>query len=354
MTDLSPHLNTALAVLYSILFLICVFQLCRIFYFRHKKASYQTYFLALCLVWTVIRAIFLGFCYRDWVTMPSWLLRILYWLPINVQFATYSLVVLYFAQVVHKHDWEKSYKRMFYASWIVVNILLIIPLIAWMIAVGDDPVTSEKQFIARQVSTAVVFFILVIILAVYGFKLSQVARETTVSVGVKKIGGTQVQLLIACIIFLFSTRVIYNILSATGVLRIAVTNAPPEEAIVSSLLFVFWEIIPIASINYFFRESSRPRQTGSSFTQTQTENKPSKRASQARNLFQNPNRYDALDEEQHEPLLPQTASSSSPNFFTYHSDAHTHMGGLSSYSQSRVSLPPSFPPSTSPYGSTNR
>lgn len=73
--------------------------------YGHKSLSYQTVFLALCLLRTALHTTFFSFYFRDTprVTrlgpLPFWLL---YCCPVFLQFFTLMLMNLYFAQVVLK------------------------------------------------------------------------------------------------------------------------------------------------------------------------------------------------------------------------------------------------------------
>lgn len=95
-------LTVAYTVFYSLLFAFVYVQLWLVLRYRHKRFSYQTVFLFLCLLWAALRALLFSFYFRDCVTantlgpLSFWLL---YCFPVCLQFFTLSLMNLYFAQV---------------------------------------------------------------------------------------------------------------------------------------------------------------------------------------------------------------------------------------------------------------
>ncbi len=95
-------LTVAYTVFYSLLFAFVYVQLWQVLRHGHKRFSYQTVFLFLCLLWAALRALLFSFYFRDCVTantlgpLSFWLL---YCFPVCLQFFTLSLMNLYFAQV---------------------------------------------------------------------------------------------------------------------------------------------------------------------------------------------------------------------------------------------------------------
>lgn len=95
-------LTVAYTVFYSLLFLFIYIQLWLVLHYRHKRFSYQTVFLFLCLLWASLRTVLFSFYFKDFVAANSlspfafWLL---YCFPVCLQFFTLTLMNLYFTQV---------------------------------------------------------------------------------------------------------------------------------------------------------------------------------------------------------------------------------------------------------------
>lgn len=95
-------LTAAYTTLYALLFFSVYAQLWLVLLYGHKRLSYQTVFLALCLLWAALRTTLFSFYFRDTPRanrlgpLPFWLL---YCFPVCLQFFTLTLMNLYFAQV---------------------------------------------------------------------------------------------------------------------------------------------------------------------------------------------------------------------------------------------------------------
>ena len=103
---ISPGVHLSLTIvyitLYGFLFLFIYIQLWLILFYKHKRFSYQTVFLALCLLWAGLRTSLFSFYFKNCVLANN-LGTVLYWLlycfPVCLQFITLCLLVLFFAQV---------------------------------------------------------------------------------------------------------------------------------------------------------------------------------------------------------------------------------------------------------------
>ena len=109
----SVHLSLTIGytVLYSCLFLIIYVQLWMILYYKHKRFSYQTVFLFLCLIWAGLRTTLFSFYFRNCVlanNLPIFFYWMLYCFPVVLQFITLCLLVLFFAQVLYTANEHSS------------------------------------------------------------------------------------------------------------------------------------------------------------------------------------------------------------------------------------------------------
>lgn len=101
-------LTAAYTTLYALLFFSVYAQLWLVLLYGHKRLSYQTVFLALCLLWAALRTTLFSFYFRDTPRanrlgpLPFWLL---YCCPVCLQFFTLTLMNLYFAQVTMVTGW---------------------------------------------------------------------------------------------------------------------------------------------------------------------------------------------------------------------------------------------------------
>lgn len=88
--------------LYAALFLLVYVQLWLLYLYRHKRWSYQSVFLFLCLLWAALRTTLFSFYFHNALEanhLPVAVYWLLYCLPVCLQFFTLSLINLYFTQV---------------------------------------------------------------------------------------------------------------------------------------------------------------------------------------------------------------------------------------------------------------
>ncbi|XP_030914635.1 integral membrane protein GPR137B isoform X3 [Geospiza fortis] len=98
-------LTIVYTVFYSLLFVFIYVQLWLVLHYRHKRFSYQTVFLFLCLFWASLRTVLFSFYFKDFVTANSlspFIFWLLYCFPVCLQFFTLTLMNLYFTQVIFK------------------------------------------------------------------------------------------------------------------------------------------------------------------------------------------------------------------------------------------------------------
>ena len=95
-------LTVVFILLYGIVFVFVYFQLFLIWYFKHKRFSYQTAFLFLSLIWSSLRILLFSFYFKNAVDANKLFFAFyfcLYCLPVVLQFCTLCLLVLYYGQV---------------------------------------------------------------------------------------------------------------------------------------------------------------------------------------------------------------------------------------------------------------
>ena len=102
----APSVQLGFTILYTTsyagLFLVVYAQLWLLHLYRHKRWSYQSVFLFLCLLWAALRTTLFSFYFHNAVEanhLPVAVYWLLYCFPVCLQFFTLSLINLYFTQV---------------------------------------------------------------------------------------------------------------------------------------------------------------------------------------------------------------------------------------------------------------
>uniref|UniRef100_A0A3B4EQ32 Integral membrane protein GPR137-like n=1 Tax=Pundamilia nyererei TaxID=303518 RepID=A0A3B4EQ32_9CICH len=102
----APSVQLSFTVLYTTLyaglFVVVYVQLWLLYIYGHKRWSYQSGFLYLCLLWAALRTTLFSFYFHDALQanhLPVAVFWLLYCFPVCLQFFTLSLINLYFTQV---------------------------------------------------------------------------------------------------------------------------------------------------------------------------------------------------------------------------------------------------------------
>ncbi|XP_071079639.1 G protein-coupled receptor 137Ba-like [Haliotis cracherodii] len=280
---LSPSVQLSLTVvyisLYGLLFFVVYIQLWMIWYYRHKRFSYQTVFLFLCLVWSGLRTTLFSFYVQD-CDQANDLPWVFYWLlycfPVCLQFTTLCLLVLFFAQVVFKAraKYEPSkFKRPLRILVFLAIILFVVSNIACAMVIkyhekNYSSIPLELIYIRVAINDSL-FIIFGILLSFCIYKMSKMSSSSLV---LEAKGTSMCQAIAACVVILmlFTSRAIYNFISIYPALKTKVPDFGYDWVNVSDqadfndlsggyeylsfgiVLFV-WEVLPTFVVVLFFR-----------------------------------------------------------------------------------------------------
>ncbi|XP_039706290.1 integral membrane protein GPR137B-like isoform X2 [Pteropus medius] len=103
-------LTSVYTAFYSLLFVFIYAQLWLVLRYGHKRLSYQSVFLFLCLLWASLRTVLFSFYFRDFVAanaLSPFVFWLLYCFPVCLQFFTLTLMNLYFTQITSSHSQER-------------------------------------------------------------------------------------------------------------------------------------------------------------------------------------------------------------------------------------------------------
>jgi len=224
---------------------------------KYRWLSFNSGFLILCLVTCLLRTIFFMF-FSFWMNQKRHLLGLaMYWFATNTQFATFSLLVVFYASITNDAKWH-SFRIPAWLSYAFFNLVFLGGFIASLLVVKLEK-TRDK---ARSAITACTFFILIIALGYYGFRVWRILLNSH-QPNPKLHGISPLKLFIATlhIMVIYLSRAIYAILS-DAVPSLSVYFGTAGEAltseIISCLCFVAWEIVPTIIIIILFWETTPP------------------------------------------------------------------------------------------------
>lgn len=319
-------LTIAYTIFYSLLFAFVYAQLWLVLRYRHKRFSYQTAFLFLCLLWAALRALLFSFYFRDCVTanaLGPFAFWLLYCFPVCLQFFTLSLMNLYCAQVYFKAKSKYTpallkYRLPLYLLFLCISLIFLVVNLVCALMVKMTAADVKAIVLVRVTINDSLFVLCAISLSICLYK---VAKMSLANIYLESKGTSvcQVTLIGIMVVLLYASRACYNlvVLALTDIETINSFdydwyNVSDQADLRSSLgdtgyivfgviLFV-WELLPTSLVVFFFRVR-RPPQDRS------TTGIPNHVLSSREYFFDNPRRYDS-DDDLAWSIPPQNASAS--------------------------------------------
>uniref|UniRef100_A0A3P9AXB9 G protein-coupled receptor 137c n=1 Tax=Maylandia zebra TaxID=106582 RepID=A0A3P9AXB9_9CICH len=310
----SPALELSLTavytVLYSLLFVFVYLQLWLILHYGHKRFSYQSVFLFLCLLWAALRTTLFSFYFKN-VVQANQLQPLAYWLvycfPVCLQFFTLCLLNLYFTQVMFKAKAKYSpeltkYKVPLRLFFLCLSIFFLVVNLTCALLVDGS---VRHAVLARVLINDSLFVLCAISLAVCIFKIAKMS-SANVYLESKGTSVCQATAIGAMVILLFMSRACYNlvVVALTPQDRFSpfnygwysvsdqadVQEISGEAYIVFGIILFFWELLPTSLVVVFFRVQ-RPNQNLAPGGMINSHSFSSRAY-----FFDNPRRYDSDDD----------------------------------------------------------
>jgi len=306
-------LTISFTALYGLLFLLIIWQLVLILYYRHRRLSYQTIFLFTCLIWAALRTTLFSFYFKN-IALSNLLSPFAHWLlfafPVYLQFLMLSIMVFYFILVVVKNTSPLQLESLRKRILFVVIFCNIVFLTTDIVSSFYGLHASGKQTytIIRVVVDYLMFMFAALVLCYCIIKLTklQTAKLTLDGQGVSYCQAVTTCTIIA---LLYISRAFYNILAVSpihlptfgyGWINVSdqgeegqdgyVKETTEDYAFISfgCVLFV-WELLPTFTIVWFFRVRQPEGRLTSSGSKSDSYHAKIY-------FFDNPNRYDSDDD----------------------------------------------------------
>ncbi|XP_059371483.1 integral membrane protein GPR137-like isoform X2 [Carassius carassius] len=222
----APSVELGVTVLYTCLygglFLIVYVQLWLLLLYRHKRWSYQSIFLFLCLFWAALRTTLFSFYFRNALAanlLPAPVYWLFYCFPVCLQFFTLSLFNIYFTQELLKVRSlfrVEPRKGLRAARWVYASMSVIFLCVNIVCAslgqhgssggAGDN---TWRLVLVRVLVNDLLFILEAVCLATSLLLLTRSSHPTTPYLRSKGLCRTAV--LGAGVILLFSSRACYNL-----------------------------------------------------------------------------------------------------------------------------------------------
>ncbi|XP_067831685.1 G protein-coupled receptor 137Ba-like [Heptranchias perlo] len=271
-------LTIVYTALYALLFLLIYIQLWLVLHYRHKKFSYQTVFLFLCLLWAALRTTLFSFYFRDTIkanTLGPFSFWLLYCFPVCLQFFTLSLMNMYFAQVVFKTK-AKYYPEMarkllpIRLAFLVASLLFLTVNLTCALLVKIQHTETKTIVLVRVIINDSLFVVCAISLAACLYMIAKMSPSTNIYLESKGTTVYQTTAVGAMVILLYASRACYNLVAVMrspdshvdtfdyGWYNVSdqadlMSNLGDKGYLVFGCILFFWELLPTALLVLFFR-----------------------------------------------------------------------------------------------------
>lgn len=226
--------------------LVTFVQICRIKYHRHSLFHYQFGFLLYCLIWSLIQFFF-------WFLIP-WddiIELVLAGVGLVLQFQTFSLLALFYAQIVYKSKniWP-DYKRLAIIAHLLVNFLFFL---TFVLTVSMNCFFHYKEAfkIVHEIFLSLMYMFLSILLFYYGYQVMNIIAQIRVTM----LADKQKHIFLTTVLSLiFFSRGVKELLSSfnIGLEIISPTKQSIQMQVLIFFLYIFWDIVPCLLVIIIF------------------------------------------------------------------------------------------------------
>ncbi|XP_078057065.1 integral membrane protein GPR137-like [Mustelus asterias] len=270
-------LTIVYTALYGALFLLVYVQLWLVLHYRHKKFSYQTVFLLLCLLWAGLRTTLFSFYFRDTIkanTLDPFSFWLLYCFPVCLQFFTLCLMNTYFAQVVFKTK-AKYFPEMakkllpIRVVFLAAGLLFLTVNLTCALLVKVQRAETKNVVLARVIINDSLFVVCATSLAACLYIIAKTSPSTSIYLESKGTSVYQTTAVGALVILLYASRACYNLVAVMrfpdshdsfgyGWYNVSdqadlMSNLGDKGYLVFGCILFFWELLPTALLVLFFR-----------------------------------------------------------------------------------------------------
>ncbi|XP_048475713.1 integral membrane protein GPR137-like [Rhincodon typus] len=271
-------LTIVYTALYGLLFLLVYIQLWLVLHYRHKKFSYQTVFLFLCLLWAALRTTLFSFYFRDTIqanTLGPFSFWLLYCFPVCLQFFTLSLMNMYFAQVImisFLAAWDGELTK----GWLPIRLVFLVASLLFLtvnltcaLLVKIQHMETKTIVLVRVIINDSLFVACAITLAVCLYVIAKTSPSTSIYLESKGTSVCQTTAVGALVFLLYASRACYNLVAVMcspdshdsfdyGWYNVSdqadlMSNLGDKGYLVFGCILFFWELLPTALLVLFFR-----------------------------------------------------------------------------------------------------
>ncbi|TMW63083.1 hypothetical protein Poli38472_005701 [Pythium oligandrum] len=258
MSDHEPTIYTFLLTIMCLALLVfTLLQLLRAVQNKNKLLAWSTCFYVLCLLWTVVRSTY-WIMIQTRETMTYLELYLLYWFPTPIQFANFSLLILFYIQVITGKQWRTRWRNICLPLYFLLTLSMATFTAIWALnssndisyatEYGDeyDEEFSKITDVSVQLEySAIAFSTLSFCFGFFGWKMANVESWKRRRLLISK--PRSLAILNSLLSFIFFTRSVRDLATSQNWF-LSIWNQLDMNGRVTTfayfIFFCFWEFLP--------------------------------------------------------------------------------------------------------------
>ena len=249
MVSLAAVAPATLLALYSAMGILVTVQEVQLVAKGHKILHYKSLFNLFVAVWMLLRVLF-------WLVdltgadLPQMLQDLIFWLPHTAMFLTFATLALFLVRVLSGPNWSGMLRRKYlaiYGSVAAVNVVATFILSALDAQFASVQADDGQQAVqdAESIENGILFLLLAGVFTYLGRQLRRLAVWELSRASVFMLSPTTVSWAVWCLAAIFTSRSLWNFLTASQVVDISTSDSGLTSALTTIGLYVLWEFAPL-------------------------------------------------------------------------------------------------------------
>ena len=251
--------SSIFSFLYSIIAIFLSIELWRMYVTRANLRGYKAAYNYLTICWALLRTLFWAMFVAD-VTLPPFLFNILFWIPITIQYLTFSLLAMFLLNVAFAGPGRKLAKIRSYTVRMLAVVGLLSMLSNFIFAALAAFVNDNLFGLMDTLGNAIITGVLTIVFGALAVKIRSVAPADlarTIAARPNVVSGV-----IVTIMLVFLSRSLYNCVAFAGYADIDINQDDIETDLSAVLVYTLWEFFPLILLASTLAAAPRSSQLG--------------------------------------------------------------------------------------------